>query len=230
MTTVTTSVDTKISIALAVLMIEESGKTKAEIAREFGVSPRSVTRYAEQFEDEALDLMNAEETPEENVELESAFSEKPTTPEADTSSVPNKINEEKVDADNKANTEIEEGRHEEPLVEPTKEKSKKVVERDEDGLTKNQRSILNTYLKQKASGNMDKVEDRQGRTGRAKKNVKTIRYITMEILEEVAASGNLTKANKDNIIKEIMETAGTDEKTAKQYFSGHKIIFGDYQG
>lgn len=266
MTTATTTRETQITIAYEVLMMDETGKSKKQIADEFNVSPRSVTRYFEKYEEEAMDLVTDEE-PEENTQLAAAFAPKEEVEEEPTETAEEEFSFEddhynnhleEIDEDNKANTEIEEGREETqeqetsaPEEEPETEESTSVEEdntdtveeqpkkettsrapreRDEEGLTPNQRSILNTYLKQKASGNMEKNEDRKGKVGRAKKNVKTIRYITMEILEKVAATGNLTKANKNDIINEIMEAADTDEKTAKQYFSGHKIIFGDYQG
>jgi len=81
MTTATiTTTETKIAIALEVLRAEETGKTKKMIANEYGVSPRSISRYAESFEDEALDLLNTE--PNEAAEkLEESFEEPTVTEE-----------------------------------------------------------------------------------------------------------------------------------------------------
>lgn len=60
---------TKIQIAVEVLKMDETEKTKKQIADEFSVSTRSVSRYADKYEEEALDLIN---TPEA-VELKDAF-------------------------------------------------------------------------------------------------------------------------------------------------------------
>jgi predicted transcriptional regulator len=62
---------TKIEIALAVLKIDETGKSKKEIAEEYNVSARSVSRYAEKYEEAAMDLLNGSEAEE----LEAAFEE-----------------------------------------------------------------------------------------------------------------------------------------------------------
>lgn len=68
---------TKIQIAVEVLKMDETEKTKKQIADEFSVSTRSVSRYADKYEEEALDLIN---TPEA-VELQNAFEEPTVTDE-----------------------------------------------------------------------------------------------------------------------------------------------------
>lgn len=160
---------TKIAIAQAVAA---GDKTKAQIAKDFGVSRDSVRRYGNKFADKVKAQV--------------------------------KTNQAKV----------------------TKTKAKNA---DKDGveLTDNQKKILATYYKQK--GTLDKVTSRVGHTGRAPKGVKTIRYIAMEVIEAHANAGTLVKANKADIIAEIAKAAEVELKTARQYFSGHKKLFGDWQ-
>jgi len=80
MTTATNTREAQITIALEVLKMEETGKTKRDIAEEFGVSPRSVARYAAKYEEEAMDLLTGENEPEETTDLKAAF-EEPTAEE-----------------------------------------------------------------------------------------------------------------------------------------------------
>ena len=47
----------QIQVAAAVLQIAETGKTRKLIGEEFGISPRTVTRYAAKFESEARELL-----------------------------------------------------------------------------------------------------------------------------------------------------------------------------
>ena len=229
MTTQTTATETQIQIqiALEVLKMDETGKTKAAIAKEFGVSPRSVNRYADKYEEEAMDLFTAED--ESETELRKAFDDQKEALEEKIEGVDAEETQDESSEDDvqKEETESEVEEKEEPKVE-TKTRKRASIERDANGLTKNQIGILATYYKQK--GTMDKTETRQAKTGRAKKGVKTIRYITMEILEAHAEAGTLTKANKASIIEEIMKAGDVTEATAKQYFSGHKIMFGGFQG
>src|SRR5690554_3183230 len=84
MTTATTTREVQIQIALEVLTMDESGKTKAQIAKEYEVSPRSVTRYAEKYEDEAMDLLAGTNEPEETTELKAAFEPKVEVQEPET--------------------------------------------------------------------------------------------------------------------------------------------------
>lgn len=214
MTTQTTNTETQIQIALEVLKMDETEKTKATIAKEYGISSRSVSRYAGKYEEEAMDLLASDVEPETQ-KLNEAFEGEKAEAEAEV--------EEQAGEPDESNVE------EEVTSTETEETTRKraPITREDNGLTKNQNNILATYYKQK--GTMDKTDERQGKTGRAKKGVKTIRYITMEILEAHANAGTLTKTNKDDIIDEIAKTGNVEQKTAKQYFSGHKILFGGFQ-
>lgn len=138
--------------------------TKAQLARDYKVSPRTVGRYIEKFEEQI------------KAELEAAKAE-PVQPELEMS-----------------------------------------------GLTKNQQAILNSYYKQKMSV-PQKVVNRTGMVGRAKKGVKTIRFITMEILENLQQQGKLETTKPEEIIKQISTEAMVTTKVAKQYYSGHKVYF-----
>lgn len=214
MTTATTTREIQIQIAYEVLMMDETGKTKKAIADEYGVSSRSVTRYAEKFEDEAMDMVTGE-VPEENKALEAAF--EPKTEETSTETEEETTSEESSEEQEETAPEVE--------AKPKRQKRA----RDENGLTKGERECLERYYKQKADAENMKFEERKGKTGRAKKGVKTIRFITMEIIESHVDAGTFTKANKDEILAELMATASVDEKTAKQYLSIHKKMFGDWQ-
>lgn len=215
MTTATTTRDVQIKIAYEVLMMDETGKTKKAIADEYGVSSRSVTRYAEKFEDEAMDMVTGE-VPEENKALEVAFESK--AEETSTETEEETTNEESSEEQEEETA---------PEVEAKPKRQKRA--RDENGLTKGERECLERYYKQKADAENMKFEERKGKTGRAKKGVKTIRFITMEIIETHVEAKTFTKENKDEILAEIMDTASVDEKTAKQYLSIHKKMFGDWQ-
>jgi hypothetical protein len=194
----------QIGIALEVLKMDETGKTKNQISKDFGVSPRSVARYSEKFENEAMDLLTSE--PEESKELRESF---------------------KPDEIATPATETEETDSEEEVVDqatPKKKRTKK--DRETNGLTAGQNKLLTNFQKQKLE--MVNFEERQNKTGRARKGVKTIRFITMELMEEYKAGGELTSKNKDAIINHIAQNANVSLKTSKQYFSTHKILFGGF--
>lgn len=75
MTTATAANEqTKIAIAYEVLMMDETKKSVTDIAKEFGYSTRSVRRWAEKFEEQAMDLIS--EKSEEQEKVEEAFADK----------------------------------------------------------------------------------------------------------------------------------------------------------
>lgn len=227
--TATTTVETQIAIALEVLKLDDTGKTKKAIAEEYGVSPRSVTRYAEKYEEEAMDLLTSANESEEVTELKVAFKELAKEEREKRNLI--LLTDKNVTKEQRSGIKDRRSGVDRRAVPPETgdRRVQKTERRKHEGFSKAQLGCLERYYKQKADSKNMKFEERKGKTGRARKNVKTIRFITMEILEAHAQEGTLLKANKDDIIKEIAEAASTDEKTAKQYFSGHKKLFGDYQ-
>jgi len=243
MTTSTTTRETQIAIAYEVLMMDETGKTKADIAKEFEVSPRSVTRYAEKYEDEAMDLLTEANESEETIELKEAFapkvedtqeaSEEPEEVEADVQSAEEIEEPESESDDLEASPEVEEEETQEEEVElkeftPQAEFSLEEIKEEDfyEDLNDNQKKLLADFYAQKAEAT--EVEDRKGKRGRAKKGVKSIRFIVMEVIESHKAQGTLTKENRQEIINQIVEATGHDEKQAKKYFSGYKKVFGGW--
>lgn len=220
-----TSTETQIAVALEVLKMDETGKTKSDIAKEFNVSPRSVSRYADKYEDEAMDLYTNHE---ENVELETAFA--PTEEKVEETVESEKeeletlkeqfeaadgINQE-LDADDidrleeleeKLATELEAVNEEEPVKEEKVAKVKKAEPKTEDEVT----------------------TDRRGRRGRTPKGVASIKSQVLEILTKARDENKLTKSNRETLIADIMEATGHDKKQASKYFAGYKKIVGDYQ-
>lgn len=150
---------------------------KAQLAKQYNVSPRTVGRYIEKFEVEV------------KTQIEAQKAQAVTTAQ--------KL--------------------------PRISNGRKPVVRDADGYTQGQRWLIDAYNRQKAT--MQKVENRVGVTGRAKKGVKTIRFITMETLETLSNQGVLKTMKKEDVIRKIADAANVDLKVAKQYYSGHKIFF-----
>lgn len=235
-TTTTMICVTKVAIVREIMQKSETGETLKTIADKYNVSSRTVSRCHEDLENGVLDHIDEQDVPTEAEEVIKTLTGNEKDKHADLvrqmearnmADLAKAIDREATAAngDEFAKAGHSQGEKEDTSGRTRARRTSKPIERQDDGLTLNQRSILETYKRQKASGEMKKKEDRAGKVGRARKNVKTIRYITMEILENRANRGTLTDANKDAIIKEIMKKANTDEKTAKLYYSGHKALF-----
>ena len=189
---------TKIAIAVEVLKIDETGKTKAQIAKEFNVSPRSVSRYAETFENEALDLM----TDDSSENLEAAFEETKT-----------QIDEVVTEITDENNS--EEDITTKPSIKEEEEKKNKAIQK-----IKEEKAAKPTVSDTpKSTG--------RGR-GRKPTGVKSIKEIVLETMNEYKSVGKMTKENREVIVSLIMERTDLTEKEAKKYFAGYKKQVGDY--
>lgn len=58
----------QVAVAYEALIMDETGKTKAQIAKEYGISPSSIKRYAEKYETEAMDMLAKQEKKRETEE------------------------------------------------------------------------------------------------------------------------------------------------------------------
>ena len=201
MTTATTSTETKIAIAVEVLKIDETGKTKAQIAKEFDVSPRTVSRYSEKYEAEALDLISDNS---EGDDLTKAFEET------------NEKIEELV-APTEETTEAEETETETTEAKPSfaEQAAKAKAKADE---------IIATKTVAKAA----KPQTAGRGRGRKPDGVKSIKDIVIETMKEYKDKGEMTKENRPLIVELIMGKTDLTEKEAKKYFAGYKKQLGDY--
>lgn len=176
MTKNTIPTEVQIQASKEVWMMKETGKTKAEIAREFNISPRSLNRYFDKYKSE-FELQSSEEI--------------------------------------EAITDV---------FEPKSNLEKLKSEEYYDSLSTEKKVMLEKYYENK-SKNLEIVE-RIGHRGRAPKGIMPVRDVLMGIIEHHKFAGTLTKANKQNIIEEIMNKTGYGKEHAKFHFSKMKALFG----
>lgn len=193
----TISTEVKIAAAKEVFLIEQTGKTKKQIAEEFSISTRSLNRYFDQYKDEIESEFSLE--PSEEVEqIEAAFETKSEVEEK---------KEEQIEAAS-SNSLYEELKQQEYYS----------------TLSVADQVILAKYFENKA---LDLKYDREAsKVGRTPKGTKPTRDVIMEVIEKHLVNGTLTKANKIKIAEEISEATGHGIEHSKFMFSKLKKLFG----